>query len=163
MSSPLLVIARAGFPEFPRLNEAVAGYWEKVGLKPKMQMTEWASWRKAYRSRKCENNIVGLDLSTTPGTAGLVPRFMQNYFFIKEESTVNIPELNEKFERIDKSLDVAEISRLLTDIYRYSYDHYLVVPICELSEITATAKKIPKWNLGHRRACRNYYDLIKQR
>jgi len=31
-------------------------------------------------------------------------------------------------------------------------------PFCELSEITATAKRIPKWNLGHRRACRNYYD-----
>ena len=78
------------------------------------------------------------------------------------ESTVNIPELNERFLRIDKSLDVAEISRLLAEIYRYVYDHYLLIPICEIPVKIATTKRIPKWDPGLRCNDRNYHDLIRQ-
>ncbi len=160
---PLVTYARSGFSELPRIHEAVAGYWEKVGLKPKIRITEWAVWRKAWRSRKCENMIHGHDSSTTPGIPNLIRGFTQRYEFKMEESSVNIPYLNERFERIDKSLNIAEISKLMAEIYQYAYDHYLTVPICELSELTATTKKIAKWDLGHRRQSRNYYDLIKQR
>ena len=45
----LMSYARAGCPEFPQVVEAIAGYWEKIGLKPKIRMTEWAVWRKAWR------------------------------------------------------------------------------------------------------------------
>ena len=65
-------------------------------------------------------------------------------------------------DKIEKSLNIDEIAKLLVEVYRYSYDHYLIIPICELSELTATAKRIPKWNLGARRNDRNYYDLIRQ-
>ncbi len=155
--------ARGGLPEIIRINEAVAGYWEKVGLKPKIRMTDYAAWRKAWRSRsrECENTISGVDSFTDAPT--LIRGFMQRYYFKYLESAVNIPELNERFERIEKTLDLAEALKLTTEIYRYAYDHYLIVPICELSELTATTKRIPKWNLGARRNDRNYYDLIRQR
>ncbi len=60
-------------------------------------------------------------------------------------------------------MDIAEISNLMADIYRYAYDNYLMVPICEFPEKVATTKRIPKWDLGLRRNDRNYYDLIRQR
>ena len=69
---------------------------------------------------------------------------MQRYGFQKEESAVNIPELNAMFDRLGKSMDLAEISKLMREVYRYSYDNYLIIPICQLSEITATHQKIPK-------------------
>ena len=53
-------------------------------------------------------------------------------------------------------MDVAEISKLMAEIYRYAYDHYLMIPICEISDMIATTKKVPKWNLGHRAAIVNY-------
>lgn len=72
-------------------------------------------------------------------------------------------ELNEKFERAEKSTDIAEISKQMAEIYRYAYDHYLMVPICEIPDMIAITKRIPKWNPGLRRMDRNYYDLVKQR
>ena len=159
----LVSFPRGSLPELERVNEAVAGYWEKIGLKPKFRMTEWAVWRKAWRSRakEVENTVYGNDSFTD--LPNLTRGFMQFYYFKWKESAVNIPYLNERFDRINKSLNVDEISKLLVEIYRYSYDNYLIIPICELSELTATTKRIPKWNLGARRNDRNYYDLIRQR
>ena len=59
-------------------------------------------------------------------------------------------------------MGVAEVSKLLSEIYRYAYDNYLMIPILEFSEIVVTKKKIPKWNTGSRPMDRNYNDLIKQ-
>ncbi len=154
---------RAGCPEFQRVVEAVAGYWEKIGLKPKIRMTEWSVWRKAWRSRKCENTIHGADGSISPDIGLQASNLGERLDFRVMESAVNIPELTQKFEKIEKSMDIAEISRLLADIYRYAYDQYLLIPICELTDKIATSKRIPKWDLGIRSRDRNYYDLIKQR
>ena len=74
-------------------------------------------------------------------------------------SRVDIPELNEKFERIEKSVNIAEISKIMAEIYRYTYDQYLMIPICEFPEKIATTKRIPQSNPGFRRTDRNF---IKQ-
>jgi hypothetical protein len=38
-----------------------------------------------------------------------------------------------------------------------------LVSLCEISDIVATTKRIPKWDLGRRRNEVNYNDLIRQR
>ncbi len=154
---------RAGCPEFQGVVETIAGYWEKAGLKPKIRVTEWSVWRKAWRSRKCENTIHGADSSISPDIGLLVSNFRERLDFRVLESAVNIPELTQKFERIERSLDIREVSRLLAEIYRYAYDHHLAIPICELTDKIATTPKIPKWDPGIRSRDRNYNDLIKQR
>jgi hypothetical protein len=60
-------------------------------------------------------------------------------------------------------MDIAEISVLMAEIYRYAYDNYLLTPICEFPDMIATTKRIAKWHPGFRRMDRNYNDLIKQR
>ena len=159
----LLSYPRAGCPEFQQIVETVAGYWEKIGLKPRIRMTEWAVWRKAWRERKTQNTIHGYDDSTNPDAGALLTKFQEKWYFKNVLSSVNMPELNEKFERIEKSLDIKEISKLMADIYRVAYDNYLMVTICEIPDKIATTKKIPKWDPGLRRTDRNYYDLIRQR
>jgi peptide/nickel transport system substrate-binding protein len=154
---------RAGCPEFPLVVEAVAGYWEKIGLKPRIRMSEYAVWRKTWNEGKTHNQVYGFDDVVSPEINTLVEKFMDKWYGKYPRSSANIPELNEKFDRIEKSLDVAEVSSLLSDIYRFAYDNYLAIPICEISDRIATIKRIPKWDTGRRRNDRNYYDLIKQR
>ncbi len=159
----LVSFPRAGCPEITQVNEAVAGYWEKIGLKPKIVRTEWAVYRKAFSDRKTQNTIHFTDGPLTP-EPGLIMTTMQERFYFKSpRARINIPEVNERFERMEKSLDVAEITRLMVEIYRYSYDHYLEIPICELDDRIATIKKIPKWDPGRRRNEMNLHGLIKQR
>jgi len=52
---------------------------------------------------------------------------------VLQESAIHseYPELNEKFARAEKSMDLVEISKLLSEIYRYAYDQYLEIPIAK--------------------------------
>ncbi len=159
----LISYERAGCPEFQQVVEALAGYWKKVGLEPKIRLSEWVVWRKAWTDRKTQNMINGYDDSTNPVAATLLTKLEEKWYFGSAFSSVNIPELNQKYERIQKSMDFGEISRLMADIYRYAYDNYLMIPICEFPSKIATTKRIPQWDPGLRRRDRNYYDLIKQR
>ena len=159
----LISYNRAGCPEFPKVVEAAAGYWQQIGLKPKIRITEFAVWRKTMNERKTQNTVHGADDATSPEAGSLVPKFMDRWYFKNPRSRVNIPELNEKFDRMEKSLDIREVSKLLVDVYQYAYDQYSKIPICEIPDKIATTKRIPKWDPGLRRNDRNYLDLIKQR
>jgi ABC-type transport system substrate-binding protein len=159
----LISYDRAGCPEFPRMVEAIAGYWEKVGLKPRIRVTEWNVWRSARFEPKGQNSIYGTDDTLNPEAGSLLIKFKEKFSSKSKISTVNILELNEKIDRIEKSLDIAEVSKLMAEIYRYAYDQYLMIPICETLDQIATTPKISKWDLGLRRMDRNYYELIRQR
>jgi len=39
----------SGVPEQPDFMEAAAGYWEAIGLQPKLEEIEFSRWREAYR------------------------------------------------------------------------------------------------------------------
>ncbi len=158
----LISYPRFRCPEFEKIVEAVAGYWQKIGLKPKILMTDYNMWRVAWAERKTQNTIMGYEDPVDPNVSSLVQKFMDKWYFKIPRSSVNIPELNERFERISKSLDVPEISKLLAEIYRYAYDQYLMVPICEIPLKIATTKRIPKWDPGLHRMDNNYYGLIRQ-
>ncbi len=159
----LISYARGGCPEFALVVEALAGYWEKIGLKPKVQMSEWVVWRKAWNDRKTQNMINGYDDSTNPTITSILMKMEEKWYYGSTMSSANVPELNGRYEKIKKSLDIAEISKLMSEIYRYAYDNYLMIPICEFPTKVATTKRIAKWDMGLRRRDRNYYDLIKQR
>jgi ABC-type transport system substrate-binding protein len=141
----------------------LAGYWQKVGLKPKIRILDYGRWIKAWNERRTQNTIAGGIDALAPDVYGLIGKFEDRLYFGNMRSSANIPELNERFERIRKSLDIGEISKLMVEIYRYAYDHYLLIPICEIPDKIATTKRIPKWDPGLRRFDRNYYDLIRQR
>ncbi len=159
----LVSYPRAGCPEYPLVVEALAGYWQKIGLKPNIRISEWSVWRKAWGERKTQNTINGYDDSLAPDLSGLVSKFEDKWFFGNPRSSANIPALNERFEKMRKSRDVAEISKLMREIYGYAYDQYLMIPICQIPDMIATTKRIPQWDPGIRRQDRNYSDLIRQR
>ncbi len=159
----LISYDRAGFPELHEVIEALAGYWEKIGLKTKVNRTDWGVWRRARFEPKAQNTIYGSDDTVNPNAGALLIKFIERMSSKTKLATVHIRELDEKIERAEKSIDVDEVSKILADLYRYDYDHYLMIPICETFDEIATTKRIPKWDPGLRRMDRNYYDLIRQR
>jgi ABC-type transport system substrate-binding protein len=40
-----------GVPQLPKVAEAVAGYWEKIGVKAKVVPIDWVAIRKLYFTR----------------------------------------------------------------------------------------------------------------
>ena len=127
-------------------------------------MTEWAVWRSAWRERKTINSVHGFDSFPAPDVAWILDKFRERYYGKTSSiGIINVPEVNEKFERIAKSVKIAEVSKNLSEIYRYTYDHYVDIPILEFSEMIVTSRRIPKWDTGSRPTDRNYNGLIKQR
>ena len=158
----LVSYPRAGCPEFPRVVETLAGYWQKIGLKPKILMTEYGSWRKLWDEGKTQNQIFGFDGVLSPSLDTFLPKFQDRWYAKNKRSTVNVPEINERFDKIGRSLDRSEVSRLLAEIWRWAYDQYAAIPICEIPYKIATTKRISPWDPGRRRNDLNYLGLIGQ-
>jgi ABC-type transport system substrate-binding protein len=93
----------------------------------------------------------------------MLGRMRRNHYSKSDETSTNDPKLDAMFDKALKSMDMDEVTKIMGDIHRYLYDQYYVVSICELDDMIATNKRIPKWDPGRRRNERNYNDLIKQR
>ena len=63
----------------------------------------------------------------------------------------------------ESSLDRSEVDKIVGDLYRYMYDNYTFIPICDIHNEIATSKRVPKWDPGYRRADLNFNDIIRQR
>ncbi len=159
----LISMPRPRCPEFQNVVEALAGYWEKIGLKPRIRMTEWPVFRNTWRERKTQNTVFGFDDFPAPDTAFLLAKLEERWSGKEPLAIFDNPEVNKRFERIGKSMDPAEVAKLMAEAYKIVYDQYFLIPILEFSEKVVTTKRIPPWNLGSRPNDGNYNDFIKQR
>jgi ABC-type transport system substrate-binding protein len=145
------------------VNEALCGYWEKIGLKPKIQMTDWGAWKQRMQGRKTENSVFVTDGATTSMPADVLA-YWGGYMHSKVHQTLlQDPEMDRMLERAGASLNLAEVEKLLGGIHRYITNNYTRIPICEINNDFATAKDVPAWNPGQRRYDNNFGDLIRQR
>ncbi len=153
---------RNACPEFPRIIEAVTGYWEKIGLKPKIFAAEWITWREKWLAQKNENHISGNASAVDSECASLLSRLYLRYHSKSNQTMCKIPELDAMIEKAQRSLDRSEVLRLMGDIHRYVNQQYLDIPICDIDQAIASTKRIPKWDPGGRRMGININDVIRQ-
>jgi peptide/nickel transport system substrate-binding protein len=154
---------RPGCPEFRDLVEAVCGYWEKIGLKPKIFMTDWSVYQERWRSGTSQGTVYGTNSMWTPSIPSQLVRMRDRAHSKFKPTAIRDPKVDEMFDKASNSLDPAEVGRLLVDIHLYHYEKYHFIPICHINEEVATTKRIPEWDLGMRRTDRNYNELIRQR
>lgn len=155
---------RPGCPELSRVVEAVCGYWNKIGVKPKIFNIEWPKYGEMRRTQK---NVVGHlsphDSMTCSASSELVMLFRENLHSTMPRTLIKDPRADEMIDRLERSLDRAEVEKLLVDLYRFTYDNYVFIPICDIHDEIAVNKRVPKWEPGYRRADRNFNDIIRQR
>ncbi len=154
---------RDGLPEFQKIVEVVVGYWQKIGLKPKIFMTEYATLRASWRAEKVQNTVCGMDTTSVPECGTLLNRMQERYSSYEKRSVAHDPKYDAWFKKAYSSLDEAEVAKILGEMYRVSYDQHLIVPICSINDEIACTKRVPDWDPGQRRDDRNYNDVIKQR
>jgi len=132
----LLSYPRDGCPEFPLVVEAVAGYWQQNRVETKIRMSEWLLGGRPGVTKKLKIPYMATMMQLSPDVTALLQKFQDkwNFAYKSKRSTVNIPELEERFQRIENSMDIAEISRLLSEILPLCVDQYLMIPICEFPE-----------------------------
>ena len=137
-----------GLPEGKAFAEAVAGYWQKVGVQTKLIPVDYPAFRKLWVDRKAPGasgyyNIANRDWI---GTYAILEK--QAYGPSKLNDTVNDPEIDSMISQVTKQTDREKINALMRNIFlRLRSEHY-GVPVVYLHSAYATSKTLGKWNPG---------------
>jgi ABC-type transport system substrate-binding protein len=137
-----------GFPEGKAFAEAVSGYWEKIGVKPKLIPVDYPAFRKLWIDRKAPGatgyyNIANRDWI---GTYALLEK--QAYSPSKMTDTVADTEVDGMIAQVMRQTDQQKINSLMRNIFtRLRSEHY-GVPVVYIHSPYAASKKLGKWNPG---------------
>jgi peptide/nickel transport system substrate-binding protein len=137
-----------GLPEGKAFAEAIAGYWEKIGIKPKLIPVDYPAFRKLWVDRKIPGAIGYYNIANRNwiGTYALLEKMA--YSPSKPNDTANDPEIDGMIAQVMKQTDREKINALMRSIYaRLRSEHY-GVPVVYLHSPYATSKTLGKWNPG---------------
>jgi peptide/nickel transport system substrate-binding protein len=137
-----------GFPEGKAFAEAVAGYWEKIGVKPKLIPVDYPAFRKLWVDRKAPGAMGYYNIANRDwiGTYALLEK--QAYTPSKLNDTVNDAEIDGMIAQVMRQTDQKKIDALMRNIYtRLRSEHY-GVPVVNIHSPYATSKTLGKWNPG---------------
>ncbi|MCH8963099.1 MAG: ABC transporter permease, partial [Bacteroidetes bacterium] len=98
----------SGVPEQPELMEAAAGFWEAIGLKPKLEEIEFSRWRENYRGLETQCCVY-------PFRGPAAPIATRVHFYFSPERFFRSPATDGITENKNKALetqDPAEAARL---------------------------------------------------
>lgn len=134
------------FPSLPRTMEAVAGYFEQIGVKTEIiPYADWQAVRQKVIAKEMEGGIFACDTGgrSTPLNS------MHLYFHSASRfHEVEIPELDEWINKARSTLDEAERVELIKKIDKYINDNYCFLMAVERSVPYVISNKLKPWDMG---------------
>ncbi len=137
-----------GLPEGKAFAEAVAGYWEKIGIKTKLVPVDYPAFRKNWVDRKTPGSVGYYNIANRNwiGTYALLEKMA--YSKSKPNDTANDAEIDGMIAQVMRQTDREKINALMRNIYsRLRSEHY-GVPVVYLHSPYAASKTLGKWNPG---------------
>jgi len=125
------------WPPYTSMGEALASYFQAVGIRTRIRTMERAALTTAWREKKLKNVIVGIT-----GAAGNAATRVEAY--VSKEGIYSsgvLPEVEDLFQRQARELDVKKREALLHQIQQILHDRVMQIPIYELAFI---------WGIGPR-------------
>lgn len=137
-----------GLPEGKAFAEAVAGYWEKIGVKPKLIPVDYPAFRKLWVDRKAPGAVGYYNIANRDwiGTFALLEK--QAYTPSKLNDTVADPEVDGMIAQILRQTDREKINILMRNIFTRLRSEHAGVPVVYVHSPYATSKTLGKWNPG---------------
>jgi len=137
-----------GLPEGRAFAEAMAGYWQKLGVQTKLIPVDYPAFRKNWFDRALPGAMGYYNIANRDwiGTYALLEK--QAYTKSKASDTVNDPEVDGMIEQVMRQTDKDKIGVLMRNVYtRLRSEHY-GVPVVYLHSPYAASKTLGKWNPG---------------
>jgi peptide/nickel transport system substrate-binding protein len=137
-----------GLPEGKAFAEAVAGYWEKIGVKSKLIPVDYPAFRKQWVDRKVPGAVGYYNIANRDwiGTYALLEKMA--YTPSKLNDTVNDPEIDGMISQVMRQTDREKINALMRNIYTRMRSEHYGVPVVYVHSPYATSKTLGKWNPG---------------
>ena len=138
-----------GLPEGKTLAEAVAGYWEKLGIKTRLIPVDYPAFRKAWVDRATPGAVGYFNIANRDWIGAYALLEKMAYTPAKGNSTVNDPEI----DATDRPGDAPDRSRedrhpRTSASYTRLRSEHFGVPVVYLHSPYATSKSLGKWNVG---------------
>ena len=137
-----------GLPEGKAFAEAIAGYWQKVGVHPKLVPVDYPAFRKTWFDRAMPGAVGYYNIANRDwiGTYALLEK--QAYSKSKASDTVNDPEVDGMIEQVMRQTEKEKIGVLMRNVYTRLRTESYGVPVVYLHSPYATSKTLGKWNPG---------------
>lgn len=136
-----------GLPEGRAMAEAVAGYWEKIGVETKLIPVDYAAFRKKWFDRSAPGALGYYNMANRNwiGTYALI----EKYGYSKEKSAaMHDPELDSMITAVTHQTDQAKVDALMRSIFTRLRTESLGVPLVSVHTPYASGKQIVSWNPG---------------
>jgi peptide/nickel transport system substrate-binding protein len=137
-----------GLPEGKAMAEAVAGYWEKIGIKPRLIPVDYPAFRKVWVDRKAPGAIGYFNIANRNWIGAFALLEKQAYSPSKANDTANDPEIDGMIAQVLKQTDREKINALLRNVFTRLRSEHLGMPLVYVHSPYATSKTLGKWNPG---------------
>ncbi len=136
---------RPGWPNPRTIAEAIAGYWEAIGVRAKIVTADYGAYRDRMVKRQLTGAIGGQLMLAQNWTAP----FLKAITGTKGVISVSEDATNDKLlnAAIDATTAEAAVDAA-RKAYRYLQDQFLVLPVAWVSTSWAVQSKIGKWDVG---------------
>ena len=154
---------RSDVPEGPRMIEALAGYFEEIGVKANILPTEYSKYRTGRRAQTIpgEMGYLGAPNRPFPGFVGLM-RALQHS--TSPFTSTKDPEFDRLIEAMEEALDPKEAEEHFLGIFRRYHEQFTHLTLLDIDIPYAANDKVPAdWNLGGRSWEPNFNDVVRPR
>jgi len=151
-----------GLPEGKAMAEAVAGYWEKIGVQPKLVPVDYGAFRKKWLDRTIPGAVGYYNLANRDwiGTYALIEKLA---YSPSRASTTSDPEVDGMVREVLRQTDREKINALMRSIFIRLRSEHLGIPLVYLHTPYATSKRITRWNPGSVMYDLNLDELLASR
>lgn len=151
----------AGIPGLARTAEAIAGYWEAVGVNVKLNPIDYASFRPLWFEQSTEGATAPIGIANNMFSLSV---FEIHYSSDGATSYAKDPEFDALVEQMRATTGDEEAYAAMTPtLARYVYDNYMTLPLLEIGSFYAANDNVPEsWDLGIGRYDININGLVRQ-
>lgn len=131
----LFSVPTGGFTLYQQVSEAVAGYWEAIGVRTEIVPTDIGAFRPLYIKRPQSPKIVG-QASIFATTGRLNGASSLGIWWAKSRKIIQLAEnVDDLYAATQKAGTVEEIAQLTEKAFRQIYADYRSVPIANVSGV----------------------------
>jgi peptide/nickel transport system substrate-binding protein len=132
-------------PETKMINEAIAGYWEAIGVKVKILEMDYSAFRPYWVKDK---DTVGPAMLINPWTNRPVFTYRDHYHSTARFSHKKDPNLDKLIEEFEGQRTMEGYIAAGQKAVDYIMENFYSTGICSTHELFAMSKNVPIWEMG---------------
>jgi peptide/nickel transport system substrate-binding protein len=132
-------------PEAKLINEAIAGYWKAIGLKPIILEMEYEAFKPVWARKK---DPPGPSVNLNGWTSRAVYAWFGLYHTKGTWSHTADPELDKLIESFNSQVSLEGYGKAAQKAMDYAVDNFYHTSLFSTHEFWVSSPKIPNWALG---------------